>query len=80
MYSLEIIQSASFQNPAKHAAPALTDRDCSACQTRAGIVFHSARHRSTLFLPAFAPNYKATLASLKRRGREGRNRLIESFF
>lgn len=80
MYCLQVIQSASFQTPKQHGAPALTARDSSFCKSRAGLVLHSAIHRSTLFLPVTAPNFKSTLASLRRRNQAGRNKLIESFF
>lgn len=78
MYCLEVITSASFQNPPSHAAPALTARDSSYCKTKAGLVLHSAVHRSTCFLPADCPPYKSILRKLKRRTQAGRNRLIEA--
>lgn len=80
MYCLQVITSPSYQSPAKHAAPALTARDSSFFRSRAGLVLHSAIHRSTVFLSKDAPNFRATLASLKRRTQAGRNKLIESFF
>ena len=78
MYCLEVIQSPSYQSPRKHAAPALTARDSSFCQTKSGLVLHSAVHRDTCFLPADCPPYKSILRKLKRRTQAGRNRLIES--
>lgn len=80
MYCLSVIKSASFQTPRAHAAPALTDRDCSYCRSRAGLVLHSAVHRSTVFLSKDSPIFRDTLRKLKRRTQAGRNRLIESFF
>lgn len=79
MYSLEIIKSAAFQTP-RPPEPGTTTRRCSFHATRAGIILHSARHRSTLFLSAESPDHAATLRSLRRRGPDGRDRLIESFF
>ena len=80
MYCLSGIKSPSYQSPAKHAAPALTARDCSFCRSRSGLVLHSAVHRSTVFIYATDPRFPAILRSLKRRTQAGRNRLIESFF
>jgi hypothetical protein len=80
MYCLEVLKSASYQNPPKHAAPALTARDCSYCRSRSGLVLHSAIHRSTVFIYATDPRFPSILRKLKRRTRAGRNRLIESFF
>ena len=80
MYCLSVIKSPSYQSPAKHAAPALTNRDCSYCRSRAGLVLHSAVHRSTVFLSKDSPIFRDTLRKLKRRTQAGRNRLIESFF
>jgi len=48
MHCLEVIKSASYQNPAK-----LQDnhnRDCSICKSTAGFVIHSAALRSTAFV------------------------------
>lgn len=78
MYCIEVITSPSYQSPAKHAAPALTARDSSFCQTKSGLVLHSAVHRSTCFLPADCPPFKSILRKLKRRTQAGRNRLIEA--
>lgn len=79
MYCLEIIQSESFQRP-RVQEPGITTRHCSFLVARAGLILHSARHRSTLFLAREAPDYATTLQSLRRRGPAGRDRLIESFF
>lgn len=80
MYCLEVIRSASFQSPPAKATPALDARDCSFHLAKRGLILHSACHRSTVFLPREAPNFKRVLRKLRRRTQAGRNRLIEAFF
>ncbi len=78
MYSLDIITSDRFQNP-----PARTgehNRDCSFHVTRSGIILHSARQRSTLFVSRDAPTYGQVSGYLKRAGQRRVNAFIEAFF
>lgn len=77
MYSIEVIKSASFQNPTK-----LRDnfnRDCSICKSSAGFVIHSAALRSTAFVSVACdkPTHDACAFFHHRKNQKAINKWIE---
>lgn len=75
MHCLEVIRSINNRASVPNA---VQSRDCSFCQSRTGVVLHSAKLRSTAFLAG--PHAVRFLRSASRASRAKLNRLIESQF
>lgn len=78
MYSIEVIKSDKFQSPPPRTGE--HNRDCSFHITRSGVILHSARQRSTLFVSRHAPTFGAVTGYLKRVKQRRVNAFIEAFF
>lgn len=62
-------------NPNAHLS-----REPSICQSRGGLVLHSANLRSTVFIADAVEASKVAKAFKKLRTLKGRNRLVDSYF
>jgi hypothetical protein len=76
MYSLNIIHALNRQ--ASTPAENETTRHCSICRSRAGIVLHSAKKRSTAFIKGVSAT--RFLRAYDRATLAKRDALVESFF
>lgn len=79
MYSLETIKKLNAEAAVRAASETETTRHCSYVKSAGGVVLHSAKRRSTLFLDGLiAARFLRMAARNRTPGR--RDALIESYF
>lgn len=79
MYSLETIKKLNAEAATRAAAETETTRHCSFVRSAQGVVLHSAKQRSTLFIDGLIAA-RFLRMSARNRMPAARDRLIESYF
>lgn len=81
MFPLEVILAINSPRAIARRAIELkghfTQRECSACFSRGGVVLHAALQRSTVFLRDSHPNWNDACVILKGKNQEAKNEFIE---
>lgn len=84
MYCLSVIHTINERESKRQLAKKNIARDCSFNVTNKGMVLHSAKLRSTIFIPQDSDGYWKLVLDLEtlqdRSNKRDLNKVIESFF